>query len=142
VTEDIESLRFNTAISALMEFTNAANKWDRIPHAVAESFTLLLSPLAPHLAEELWQRLGHTESLAYADWPEHDPKWLVAATATIAIQINGKVRGKIEVPADAAEDAVLAAARQDSNVSRHLDGASVRRAIYVPGRIVNFVLSQ
>jgi leucyl-tRNA synthetase len=142
VTEDIETLRFNTAISALMELTNAANKWDRLPRSIAEQFTLLLAPLAPHLAEELWQRLGHAESLAYAPWPEHDPRWLVAETAIIAVQINGKLRAKIEVPAEADEAAVLGAARDDANVSRHLEGAVVRRAIYVPGRIVNFVVAQ
>jgi leucyl-tRNA synthetase len=142
VTEDIESLRFNTAISALMELTNAANKWERVPRSIAEPFALLLAPLAPHLAEELWQRLGHAESLAYAPWPEHDARWLVAETAVIPVQINGKVRAKIEVPADADEAAVLGAAREDANVSRHLEGAVIQRAIYVPGRIVNFVLAQ
>jgi len=141
VTDDIEGLRFNTAISALMEFTNAANKWPRIPLTIAEPFVLLLAPLAPHLAEELWRRLGHAESLAYAPWPEHDPRYLVAATLVVAVQINGKLRAKIEVPADADEDAVLGMARDDDNVSRHLEGARVRRAIYVPGRIVNFVVA-
>jgi leucyl-tRNA synthetase len=140
VTEDIEGLRFNTAISALMEFTNAANKWERVPRAIAERFALLLAPLAPHLAEELWQQLGHAESLAYEPWPEHDPQYLVAETLVVAVQINGKLRAKIEVPADADEDAVLGLANEDENVSRHLEGAVVRRAIYVPGRIVNFVL--
>jgi leucyl-tRNA synthetase len=142
VTEDIEAMRFNTAISALMEFTNAATKWDRIPRSIAERFALLLAPLAPHLAEEFWHRLGHTESLAYASWPEHDPEFLVADTIVIPVQINGKVRSKIEVPADASEESVLSAARQDRNVSRHLENADIRRAIYVPGRIVNFVLAQ
>jgi leucyl-tRNA synthetase len=140
VTEDIEGLRFNTAISALMEFTNAANKWERVPRAIAERFALLLAPLAPHLAEELWQQLGHAESLAYEPWPEHDPQYLVAETLVVAVQINGKLRARIEVPADADEDAVLGLANEDENVSRHLEGAVVRRAIYVPGRIVNFVL--
>jgi leucyl-tRNA synthetase len=141
VTDDIEAMRFNTAISALMEFTNSANKWQRIPKSVAERFTLLLSPLAPHLAEELWARLGHAESLAYEPWPEHDERLLVADTIGIAVQINGKVRGKIEVPADADEEAVLGLANADENVSRHLAGATIRRVIYVPGRIVNFVVA-
>ena len=142
VTDDIEAMRFNTAISALMEFVNAANKWDHIPRTVAESFTLLLAPLAPHIAEELWQRLGHSESLAYVAWPEHDPALLVADTIVIPVQINGKVRAKIEVPADADEDAVLGLANDDANVSRHLSGVEIKRAIYVPGRIVNFVVTQ
>jgi leucyl-tRNA synthetase len=84
--------------------------------------------------------LGHAESLAYAPWPEHDPAYLVAETVVVAVQINGKVRARIEIPADADEDTVLGLARDDGNVSRHLEGAAVRRAIYVPGRIVNFVL--
>jgi leucyl-tRNA synthetase len=142
VTEDIEAMRFNTAISALMEFTNAATKWDRIPRSIAEQFALLLAPLAPHLAEELWARLGHSESLAAAPWPQHDPRYLIAETVVIAVQINGKVRSKVEVPADADEQTVLDTARQDTNVGRHLEGAAVERAIYVPGRIVNFVLAQ
>jgi leucyl-tRNA synthetase len=142
VTEDIETLRFNTAVSALMEFTNAANKWDRIPRSIADRFALLLAPLAPHLAEELWQRLGHAESLAYEPWPEYDPRCLEAETIVIPVQINGKVRARIEVPADADEEAVLGLANEDANVSRHLEGAVIRRAIYVPGRIVNFVLAR
>jgi leucyl-tRNA synthetase len=142
VTEDIEAMRFNTAISTLMEFTNAATKWDRIPRSIAKQFALLLAPLAPHLAEELWARLGHSESLAAAPWPQHDPRYLIAETVVIAVQVNGKVRSKVEVPADADEQTVLDTARQDTNVGRHLEGAAVERAIYVPGRIVNFVLAQ
>jgi leucyl-tRNA synthetase len=142
VTEDIEAMRFNTAISALMEFTNAATKWERIPRSIAEQFTLLLAPLAPHLAEEFWSRLGHLESLASAPWPGHDPRYLIADTIVVAVQINGKVRSKIEVPADANEATVLDTAKQDTNVGRHLEGATIKRAIYVPGRIVNFVLAR
>lgn len=141
VTEDIEAMRFNTAISTLMEFTNAATKWDRLPRAIAESFALLLAPLAPHLAEEMWQALGHGQTLAYEPWPQHDPGLLVADTLLIPVQINGKVRAKIEVPADADEDAVIGLANKDANVSRYLEGADIKRAIYVPGRIVNFVVT-
>jgi len=140
VTGEIEALRFNTAIASLMEFTNAANKWPTIPRAVADSFVLLLAPLAPHVAEELWQRLGHAESLAYAPWPVHDAKYLVDDRITVAVQVNGKVRGTIEIAADADEAAVLEVARADAGVSKHLAGATVRKAIYVRGRIVNFVV--
>jgi leucyl-tRNA synthetase len=140
VTEDIEALRFNTAIAALMEFTNAAYKWPNLPRAAAESFVLLLAPMAPHIAEELWQRLGHGESLAYAPWPEADPQFLKADVLEIPVQVNGKVRGKIKVPAEAPEAEVLEIARADANVMRHLAGQNVRRAIYVRGRIVNFVV--
>jgi leucyl-tRNA synthetase len=140
VTEDIEALRFNTAISALMELVNAAYKWPSVPRAIAEPFVLLLSPLAPHLAEELWERLGHEESLAYRAWPVADPAYLRADVIEIPVQVNGKVRGKIQVPAEAGENEVIDIARADQNVGRHLAGQTVKRAIYVRGRIVNFVV--
>jgi leucyl-tRNA synthetase len=140
VTEDFEALRFNTAIAALMELVNAAYKWPSVPRSIAEPFVLLLAPLAPHIAEELWQRLGHAETLAYERWPVADPKYLRADVIEIPVQVNGKVRGKITVPADAGEHQVIEIARGDNNVSRHLAGQSVKRAIYVPGRILNFVI--
>ena len=140
VGDDIEGLRFNTAIAALMEFTNAANKWPTFPRGLAEQFVLLLAPLAPHIAEELWQRLGHAESLAYAPWPQYDPKLLISETLEIPVQINGKMRGRIEVPADADEERVIALARADENVLRYLEGKALKRAIYVRGRILNFVV--
>jgi leucyl-tRNA synthetase len=140
VTEDLEALRFNTAISALMELVNAAYKWPSLPRAVAEPFVLLLAPLAPHLAEELWQRLGHAESLAYRAWPAADPAYLRVDVIEIPVQVNGKVRAKIQVPAEAGETEVIDIARADQNVGRHLEGQTVKRAIYVRGRIVNFVV--
>jgi leucyl-tRNA synthetase len=140
VTEDIEAMRFNTAISALMELTNAAYKWPQMPRAAAETLVLLLAPLAPHLAEELWQRLGHAQSLAYHAWPVADPALLKADVLEIPVQVNGKVRGKISVPAEAQEAEVIEIAKQDQNVGKHLAGQSVKRAIYVRGRIVNFVV--
>jgi leucyl-tRNA synthetase len=140
VTEDIEGMRFNTAISALMELTNAAYKWPQVPRAAAETLVLLLAPLAPHVAEELWQRLGFKESLAYHAWPVADPALLKADVLEIPVQVNGKVRGKISVPAEAQESEVIEIAKADSNVGKHLAGQSVKRAIYVRGRIVNFVV--
>jgi leucyl-tRNA synthetase len=140
VTEDIEAMRFNTAISALMELTNAMYKWPHVPRPSAETLVLLLAPLAPHLAEELWQRLGHAQSLAYHAWPAADPALLKADVLEIPVQVNGKVRGKISVPAEAPESEVIEIAKADSNVGKHLAGQSVKRAIYVPGRIVNFVV--
>ncbi|MCH8961570.1 MAG: class I tRNA ligase family protein, partial [Bacteroidetes bacterium] len=139
VTHDIEHLMFNTAISRMMEFVNAANKWDVVPRSVVEPFVLILSPFAPHLAEELWQRLGHAHTLAYEPWPAVVDEYLAVESIRIAVQVNGKVRGTIEVPAGADEEQVLDVARQDENVARHLDGKTLRREIYVPGRIVNFV---
>jgi leucyl-tRNA synthetase len=111
-----------------------------LPRPLAEQFVLLLAPLAPHLAEELWQRLGHAESLAYAPWPEYDPKLLLSETLEIPVQINGRMRGRIEVPADADEERVIALARADENVFRYLEGKALKRAIYVRGRILNFVV--
>ena len=140
MTGDIEGLRFNTAIAALMEFTNAASKWKTVPRDVARQFVLLLAPLAPHLAEELWQRLGHEDSLAYSDWPEARDEFLRSDTVEVSVQVNGKMRGRVAVPVEASEAQALAIARNDENVARHLSGKAIRRSIYVPGRIVNFVV--
>jgi leucyl-tRNA synthetase len=140
VTDDIEALRFNTAIAALMEFTNAANKWEKLPREVCDSFVLLLAPLAPHIAEELWQILGNERSLAYAPWPISDARYLQRDTLLIPVQVNGKMRGRIEVAADASEAEVLELAKRDENVARHLEGKALKREIYVRGRIVNLVI--
>ncbi|MEM8558474.1 MAG: leucine--tRNA ligase [Bacteroidota bacterium] len=140
VTDDVDGLRFNTAIAAMMEFVNAANKWDTVPREAAEAFTLLLAPFAPHLGEELWAALGHAESLTYAPWPEYDPAALVEDEVEIAIQVNGKVRGTATVAKDASKDEVLAAARAVENVQRYLDEGTVRKEIVVAGRLVNFVV--
>jgi leucyl-tRNA synthetase len=140
VTSDIEGLRFNTAISALMEFVNEASRWKSCPAEIARTFVLLLSPFAPHLGEELWQRLGSTESLAYEAWPKAEDKYLRVEQVEIAVQVNGKVRGSIVVDLDADESSVLAAAGQIENVARFIEGQTLRRSIYVPGRIVNFVI--
>ena len=140
VTEDVEGMRFNTAISAMMEFVNAAYKWDGLPRSLAEPFVLLLAPFAPHVAEELWQRLGHADSLAYAPWPEADAQHLVADTVEVAVQVNGKLRATITVAPDAAQTDVLALAKAQENVAKYLEGATVRKEVYVPGRIVNLVV--
>ena len=141
VTGDVADLKFNTAIAAMMEFVNSATKWGHIPHETAESFTLLLAPFAPHLAEELWRVLGHDETLAYAPWPEADPELLKEDTVEIAVQVNGKLRGTVLVGAEASKDAMLAAARSEPNVARYLGEGTVRKEIAVPGRLVNFVVA-
>ncbi len=141
VTDDVEALRFNTAISALMEFVNAATKWEHVPRSTAEPFVLLLAPFAPHLAEELWHALGHDATLAYDAWPEADDHYLVEDTVSIAVQVNGKLRGAVTVAADADKDAILTAARAEPNVARYLEGATVRKEIVVPGRLVNVVIA-
>lgn len=139
VTEDIEALQFNTAISAMMEFLNAALKWDVVPQSAVEDAVLLLAPFAPHIAEELWQRLGHDSSLTYAPWPVFDEKHLQKDEIKMAVQVNGKVRGTITIAPDQPKDEVLAIAKEEANVARYLDGKTIRREIYVPGRIINIV---
>jgi leucyl-tRNA synthetase len=101
----------------------------------------MLAPLVPHLAEELWHRLGGEGSVTLAPFPVADPAWLTADVVELPVQVNGKVRGRITVAADAPEDEVFAAAAAEPNVVAHLDGATVRKRIHVPGRLVNFVVS-
>ncbi len=140
VTADIERLHFNTAIAAMMEFVNVANKWDAMPRDVARAFALLLSPFAPHVGEELWRRLGGERTLAYEPWPEVSQEYLQEDSVAIAVQVNGRIRATITVPQDAEKDAVLQAAHREGNVAKHIGERAVKREIYVPGRIVNFVV--
>ncbi|SCG63248.1 leucine--tRNA ligase [Micromonospora inositola] len=137
VRGDMEGIRFNTAIAKLIELTNALTRLSATPREVAEPLVLMLAPFAPHIAEELWRRLGHDSSLAYADFPTADPALLVAETVTYPVQINGKVRGRIEVPADADEETVRAAAL--AAVDGALDGRVPRKVIVVKGRMVSVV---
>jgi len=139
VTEDIEQLAFNTAIARMMEFVNFFTKQDRRPVSAMERFVLLLSPFAPHLAEELWQALGHTDTLAYEPWPHYDEAALRESTIEVPVQINGKLRSRISVPADAGPKDLEAAALADPRIAELLAGKTIRKAIVVPGRLVNFV---
>ncbi len=141
VTEDTEGLRFNTAISSMIEFINFAYKEESISRESAETFVLLLGPYAPHLCEELWEKLGYDTSLAWHEWPAWDPELVQEDTVTVSVQVNGKLRGHIQVPVDEGETVVLAAARAVENVEKHLTGRRVIKEVYVPGRIVNFVVS-
>ncbi len=140
VTDDLERLSFNTATAALIEMNNALVSLDVVPRAIAEPFVLMLSPLAPHVSEELWHRFGHHASLAYVPWPAYDENYLQEDTVKIPIQVNGKVRGTIEVAADASKDEVLSLAKSDDSVARYLAEKALKREIYVPGKIVNFVV--
>ncbi len=139
VTDDVEHMRFNTAISKLMVFVRDIARDAALPREGADAFVRLLGPFAPHLAEELWRQLGHTTSVALAAWPEADPARLVRAVVRLAVQVNGKRRDEIEVPADADEPAIRAAALASENVQRHLNGRSPKKVIVVPGRLVNVV---
>ena len=139
VTDDLEGIRFNTAISKLMVFSREIADGAPLPRAAAEQFTLLLAPFAPHLAEELWARLGHAHGLAREPWPEPDPAHLVQDTVTLVVQVNGKRRGEVTVPADADAQAVETAALALEKVQKHLGGREPKKLIVVPGRLVNVV---
>jgi leucyl-tRNA synthetase len=138
VGDAIESLRFNTAISEMMIFVNEAGRAGRIRRDQLEAFVRILSPFAPHLGEELWAHLGHGSSISRAEWPAVDEAKLAVDTITVAVQVNGKLRGQIAVAPDAGAEVVLPLAKAE--VARFLEGKAVRREIYVPGRLVNLVV--
>ena len=145
VTEDLDGLRFNTAISALMVFINEAMTWAAKPVSVLRDFLVLLQPFAPHIAEELWAKLHttrspeHAPSLAYASWPKFDPALLVEDTLEIPVQVNGKLRDVIKVPAGASQAELEAAAKASEKVKPFLEGKTIRKVIVLPGRLVNIV---
>jgi leucyl-tRNA synthetase len=140
VTEDLDGMRFNTAIAAMMELTNHLTKLDVKPRSVLEPFALLLSPFAPHLAEELWQALDHKQTLAYEPWPEFDPALTKADEIEVPVQINGKLRAKLTVPADIDDETLKATALADERVRAQIQGKSIRKIIVVPRKLVNIVV--
>jgi leucyl-tRNA synthetase len=141
VGEDIETLRFNTAIAELIKLNNEIGRMGAgVPKELAETFTLLLAPLAPHLAEEIWNRLGHSGSLAREAWPKFDPAKLVESTLELPVQVNGKLRGTVSVPADAGEEQVLEAAMGVASVKPWLEGKTLAKRIYVEKKLVSFVV--
>lgn len=139
VTEDFEGLRFNTAISQLMVFINDAYKSPVLPRDYVEGFVKLLAPICPHIAEELWSKLGHSESISYEAWPAFDEAKLVDDEVEIVVQINGKVKAKLMVPSDANKEALEQIAMDDIVVKEQIDGKTVRKVIAVPGKLVNIV---
>ncbi len=143
VGSDLEQMGNNTAIAAMMEFINEVTKREGVgfSRSQAERFCILLEPFAPHLAEELWDRLGHNESLAYQPWPEFDAAMLVAESIEIPVQVNGKLRAKAFVPAGQEKDrAVLEAAAREA-AAEQLEGVEIKKVVAVPGRLVNFVVA-
>ncbi|MFC9515603.1 leucine--tRNA ligase [Nocardiaceae bacterium NPDC056970] len=142
VAEDYAALRDNTAVAKLIEYTNHLTKEypAGAPRSAVEPLALMLGPIAPHLAEELWSRLGHTESLAHGPFPTADEKWLVEDTVEYPIQVNGKVRSRINVAADAAREDIEKIALADEKIVALLDGKDPRKVIVVPGKMVNIVL--
>ncbi len=140
VGEDIDSLRFNTAIAELIKLNNEMTGMPQVPRELAENVTLMLAPFAPHIAEEIWERFGHHKTLARRPWPTYDAAKLVESTMEIPVQVNGKLRDKVTVAADAAEIAILTAAENAEKVRPWLEGKTIRKKLYVPNKLVNFVV--
>jgi leucyl-tRNA synthetase len=141
VTEDIEGMRFNTAVSEMMILVKHLGGMPQAPRAAVEALALVLSPFAPHLAEEIWERLGHARSLAYEPWPAFDPSLVKDDVAEIGVQVNGKLRGTITLPVDADEAAAMSAATSDSKIAPHLAGKTVKKVVYVAGKILNVIVA-
>ncbi len=133
-------MRFNTAIAELIKLNNEITGMKSVPHELAENLTLMLAPLAPHISEELWSRMGHTKTLSHRPWPTFEPGKLAESTMDLPVQVNGKLRDKITVPADADEATILEKAAAASGVQSWLAGKEVKKRLYVPKKLVNFVV--
>ena len=142
VTEDYEAMHFNTAISQLMVFVNNAYKADSLPLEYVEGLVKLLSPVVPHITEELWSKLGHVGSIAYAKWPTYDESKLVEDVVEIVVQINGKVRQHLQVSKDASREELQALALNDERIKQELVDKEVKKVIAVPGKLVSIVVSK
>ena len=140
VTDDYESLGFNTAISQMMIFVNEAYKTKTVYKPYAESIIKMLSCIAPHICEEMWQKLGHTSTISYESWPTYDEGMLVDETVEMAIQVNGKLRSKITVNKDEDQDVVKEMALSQDNIKAHTEGKNIVKVIVVPNKIVNIVV--
>jgi leucyl-tRNA synthetase len=147
VTRDMEAFKFNTALASLMKFNNALMKAQATAlsgtdawHEATRSLVLMIAPIMPHLAEELWERIGGAYSVHDQLWPESDPTLAADEVITLIVQVNGRVRARIDVPAEIDEQAAREAALAHENVQLHLKGQEVRQVIYVPGRLVNIVV--
>ena len=137
----MERMTFNTGISKLMEMVNAIYKSEKsIAKSDMESFVKLLSPMAPHIAEELWEKLGHNESITYAPWPTFDETLLVKNDMEIVIQVLGKKRATLTVPVDSTQDSILALAKEEPHIKDFTAGKEIIKVIYVPGRLMNLVV--
>ncbi len=140
VSTDFENLAFNTAISQMMIFVNAVYKADSCPKEFAEGFIRVLSPIAPHICEEIWEMFGHTETIAFESWPTYDEAKCVDNEVEIAVQINGKVREKLVISAEATQEEALAAAKANEKIAAAIDGMTIVKELYVKGRLVNIVV--
>ena len=139
VSEDIETLKFNTAIAQLMTWLNDIEKCGSITKEEYKVFLMLLDPFAPHICEEIWEAQGFGDMIVRQPWPQYDEAKCVDETVEIAVQITGKVRARIRIPADATQEQAIAAAKSDATIAGLLEGKTVVKEIYVPGRLVNIV---
>jgi leucyl-tRNA synthetase len=142
VSYDFENLKFNTAIAAMMKAANEIYKAGSITRGELRDFLILLNPVAPHVTEEIWQEAGYAGRLYEAKWPEYDESKLSENYIEIPIQINGKVRAKANVPADASEEDVALIVRENEAVTSYIEGKAIEKEVYVAGRIYSFVLKQ
>jgi leucyl-tRNA synthetase len=140
VTMDMEGLDYNTAIAAMMELVNKLRDEHSNDRQVVESLVVMIAPFAPHFAEECWEQLGHDTSVFHARWPEWDEALVVEDQVEVVIQVSGKTRGRVSVPRDAEQEAVVAAAQQDAAVRRFTEGKELRKVVYVPNRLLNLVI--
>ena len=140
VTDDIKNFHFNTAISQMMIFLNSLEGKEKISQEKFETFLKVLAPFAPHITEELWEKLGHTRSIHLEKWPSYDVSKLEHNTVSIAVQINGRVRGEFSMPRDATEEVVKAQALSLNSIQKWVAGKNIKKAIYIKNRLINFVV--
>jgi leucyl-tRNA synthetase len=140
VSEDLDGMKFNTAIAAFMTFLNEATDEKEIPTRIIKTFVTLIAPFAPHMAEELWEKLGGTDTITYENWPKYDVTLTPHSEVTIAVQVNGKLRSTIEVPVETSKEELLKIAKSIPKIQDYLEGKSIVKEIAVPGRLINFVV--
>ncbi|WP_407947181.1 class I tRNA ligase family protein [[Phormidium ambiguum] IAM M-71] len=140
VREDIQALKYNTAIASLMSYLNTLEAKEQLSQAEIESYVLMLAPFAPHITEELWSRMGESYSIHQQSFPQANPKFLVQAQVTIAVQINGRTRTTLQLAPDASVEEAVALAKQSQSLQPYLNEQEIRRVVYVPGRIINLVI--
>jgi leucyl-tRNA synthetase len=140
VIKDVDALQFNTAIAKMMEFMNAFTRLSAYPKSVIKMATQALMPFAPHLAEEIWQKLGYKEELSTAPYPAIIESYLYDAMATYVVQVNGKVRGKFDLPKDQTEEVILGLAKEHPQVKKYLDGATISKIVFVPNKLLSLVI--
>lgn len=140
VQEDIENLSFNTAIAQMMIFVNEFYKYETKPKEAMKKFVLCLAPFAPHIAEELWQRLGETQSIVFAEWPEFDEAKTVRQTIEFVVQVCSKIRARLQIKLDASEDEVKQIVLDNEQVKKYVDGKAIKKIIFVPNKLINIIV--